>query len=483
MLLRVSDFASSVLMLLVSPVVATCSPLLLWLWWLKTNVEKISHPKENTEDPAQSITMTDLTWESMNLASRVSKQIENADSLVPRHQANAAHPAQDLQELVGTINYVRTALVPFVESSASKAVAPEGAVNYFDICIRGLKDTLNEIFTFMKDLEKEFSVNTWKTTKVKLYKLDFLVKQKLDQFIALFTQPEMADSAKRAAIDGMPSSRGPPQLEDLIADPEGRSVWIHFFGETVWFVPWADFLTQMENAIGFSMREEEEFIKNTINFTRTNYVSAYEFGVYLKWFGPFSGSFHRLVESIKGGILCGFIPAIEANLLLEGKREGTYLIRCSKTQPGSFAVTFVDHTAKIKHCLLFSVLPYGLTLKNPPTVYPSLRDFLELHLNKLKHPLGNKWTAKMKLPGFAFGQVNSGPRPPMAMDEPQGAPGSPKPDTLESNQCIVCMDAPLETVFLECGHLACCQTCSVKLKLCPMCRLPISRVVPIFRAN
>lgn len=105
-------------------------------------------------------------------------------------------------------------------------------------------------------------------------------------------------------------------------------------------------------------------------------------------------------------ILCGFIPAIEANLLLEGKKEGTYLIRCSKTQPGSFAVTFVDNTQKIKHCLLYSVLPYGLTLKSPPNVYPSLRDFLEVHVSKLKHPLGNKWTAKMKLPNFSFGEQN-----------------------------------------------------------------------------
>jgi len=278
-------------------------------------------------------------------------------------------------------------------------------------------------------------------------------------------------------------TRGPPQLEELVVDPEGRSVWAYFFGETTWFVPWSDFLSQMENAIGFSMREEEEFIKNTINFTRTDHVSAYEFGVFLRWFGPFTGSFHRLVEAIKGGILCGFIPAIEANLLLEGKKEGTYLIRCSKTQPGSFAVTFVDNTQKIKHCLLYSVLPYGLTLKSPPNVYPSLRDFLEVHVSKLKHPLGNKWTAKMKLPNFSFGQISNSAVLNMSSDPP-GSPHNRDGNGLsDANQCIVCMDAPLEAVFLECGHLACCQNCAVKLKLCPMCRNPITRVIPIFRAN
>lgn len=42
-------------------------------------------------------------------------------------------------------------------------------------------------------------------------------------------------------------TRGPPQLEELVVDPEGRSVWAYFFGETTWFVPWSDFLSQMES--------------------------------------------------------------------------------------------------------------------------------------------------------------------------------------------------------------------------------------------
>jgi len=75
----------------------------------------------------------------------------------------------------------------------------------------------------------------------------------------------------------------------------------------------------------------------------------------------------------KHSLLCGYVPAVEASLLLEGKKEGTYLIRFSKTQPGSFAVTFVDNVGKIKHCLLYAVNPSGLTLKSPPTVYSSLK--------------------------------------------------------------------------------------------------------------
>jgi len=194
----------------------------------------------------------------------------------------------------------------------------------------------------------------------------------------------------------------------------------------------------------------------------------------LKLFGPLKGSYQRLLDSLRGGLLCGFVPAVEANLLLEGRKEGTFLVRCSKTQPGSFAVTFVDNFGKVKHCLLYNVLPNGLTLKNPPTVYSSITEFAEAHGNKLKHPLGNKWTRSHKLPFPIDEKHNESTTPPTPN-------GQAQPDS--NNQCVVCMDAPFETVFLECGHLACCQKCSEKLKLCPICRNPILRVIPIFRAT
>jgi len=259
----------------------------------------------------------------------------------------------------------------------------------------------------------------------------------------------------------------------MITDQEGRDLWIKSFGESTLMVPWSVFFNTMETQLASSLKEEEEFIKMILNFTKNDHVSVYEFSVFLKWFGPFKGSFQRMLESLQGGLLCGFVPAVEANLLLEGKRDGTFLIRCSKTQPGSFAVTFVDSMQKVKHCLLYNMTPHGLSLKNPPTVYASLKEFSDSHTNKLKFPLGNRWTLKKKLPGFAYdGKISEGPE-----NKDSSATSS------EGNQCVVCMDAPFQTVFLECGHLACCSSCSEKLKLCPICRNTISRVVPIFRAT
>ncbi|XP_055381792.1 myb-like protein X isoform X2 [Condylostylus longicornis] len=48
--------------------------------------------------------------------------------------------------------------------------------------------------------------------------------------------------------------------------------------------------------------------------------------------------------------------------------------------------------------------------------------------------------------------------------------------------CKICMDAPIECVILECGHLATCTNCGKVLNECPICRQYIVRVVRFFRA-
>lgn len=55
------------------------------------------------------------------------------------------------------------------------------------------------------------------------------------------------------------------------------------------------------------------------------------------------------------------------------------------------------------------------------------------------------------------------------------------PESLE-DLCKLCMDAPLDCVLLECGHIATCIDCGKKLAECPICRQYVSRVVRTFKA-
>jgi len=54
-------------------------------------------------------------------------------------------------------------------------------------------------------------------------------------------------------------------------------------------------------------------------------------------------------------------------------------------------------------------------------------------------------------------------------------------DDDDSNLCKVCFVGAVEAVILECGHAVLCMKCSNGMKLCPMCRQPISRVIKMFK--
>jgi len=61
---------------------------------------------------------------------------------------------------------------------------------------------------------------------------------------------------------------------------------------------------------------------------------------------------------------------------------------------------------------------------------------------------------------------------------------TPDPSSAKTEEeCIICMEGFIETVFLECGHMACCRNCAKSCVNCPLCRRPISRVVNVFHAK
>lgn len=46
-------------------------------------------------------------------------------------------------------------------------------------------------------------------------------------------------------------------------------------------------------------------------------------------------------------------------------------------------------------------------------------------------------------------------------------------------ECCVCQEAKCLVIFLQCGHVCTCATCSEKLSVCPLCRLPIFQRIQI----
>ncbi|NWR64031.1 RFFL ligase, partial [Bucorvus abyssinicus] len=60
-----------------------------------------------------------------------------------------------------------------------------------------------------------------------------------------------------------------------------------------------------------------------------------------------------------------------------------------------------------------------------------------------------------------------------------GAAGLPGP---EENLCKICMDAPIDCVLLECGHMVTCTKCGKRMSECPICRQYVIRAVHVFKS-
>nr|AIZ68184.1 mitochondrial ubiquitin ligase activator of NFKB 1 isoform X2 [Albuca bracteata] len=47
--------------------------------------------------------------------------------------------------------------------------------------------------------------------------------------------------------------------------------------------------------------------------------------------------------------------------------------------------------------------------------------------------------------------------------------------------CVICLEDDYNAVFVPCGHMCCCTSCSSHLTICPLCRRRIDQVVRTFR--
>ncbi|NXG68638.1 RFFL ligase, partial [Baryphthengus martii] len=60
-----------------------------------------------------------------------------------------------------------------------------------------------------------------------------------------------------------------------------------------------------------------------------------------------------------------------------------------------------------------------------------------------------------------------------------GGAGFPGP---ENNLCKICMDAAIDCVLLECGHMVTCTKCGKRMSECPICRQYVIRAVHVFKS-
>ncbi|XP_006154148.1 E3 ubiquitin-protein ligase LRSAM1 isoform X5 [Tupaia chinensis] len=84
------------------------------------------------------------------------------------------------------------------------------------------------------------------------------------------------------------------------------------------------------------------------------------------------------------------------------------------------------------------------------------------------------------------GEVLGVSEPPSAPQEPPEAvrPSAP-PEELEAqtSECVVCLEREAQMIFLNCGHVCCCQQCCQPLRTCPLCRQEIAQRLRIYHSG
>ncbi|GIY68414.1 e3 ubiquitin-protein ligase LRSAM1 [Caerostris extrusa] len=112
-------------------------------------------------------------------------------------------------------------------------------------------------------------------------------------------------------------------------------------------------------------------------------------------------------------------------------------------------------------------------------------DICDAILNKAQEHFENiKMRDKYSIPEFLEeGPEPSAPSEPSSPSEPGGMLAEPSAPPLSPDtdtklwcqaECVICLEVQTSAVFLPCGHVCCCQDCSQKVELCPMCRTTIS---------
>lgn len=68
------------------------------------------------------------------------------------------------------------------------------------------------------------------------------------------------------------------------------------------------------------------------------------------------------------------------------------------------------------------------------------------------------------------------------INPPNNSSSVPPSQNAEDELCKICMDATIDCVLLECGHMISCTKCGKQLSECPICRQYVVRAVHTFRS-
>jgi hypothetical protein len=182
-----------------------------------------------------------------------------------------------------------------------------------------------------------------------------------------------------------------------IRDDEGQEMWQKEFGAHADQIQWNTFIKGLNIAVhvyGTTITEEDEhYLRVILDNSRTGFVSCYRFSEFLKGFGPLKRSIGYMKSVMREKWFYGFLSGEESLRLLQGQPTGTYMVRFSRSKPGSFALSFVWTNGDVLPVLINGCMPEGLKIKEQGDVerkFDSLYEVLDYYKKWLLIPFSGQ---------------------------------------------------------------------------------------------
>lgn len=130
------------------------------------------------------------------------------------------------------------------------------------------------------------------------------------------------------------------RLALMIEDQDGKDLWAQLFGLETFMIEWEKFVTGLRKILTDIKEDEEIVLQYILDNSNTGFINQHKFSEFLKGFGQVQDCVKNVKKIASAKWFYGFLSRQETEGLLRDQPAGTFLIRLSSSQPGSFALAF-----------------------------------------------------------------------------------------------------------------------------------------------
>lgn len=263
----------------------------------------------------------------------------------------------DVTEFSNTIKFVNSVLDDYLKSKDKERpkIEDEG------VKVEQLMKTYDDMLVQLVNTGRFLRFFTSNRVRKNLDQINTQLHKEVSQiFLGLQENKRKSVTGKRGTVKGLTKVE---MQTECIKDVDGRNMWETAFNQTL-MVEWPEFIAVLRKHIAIS-EDAEKQLRYVLDNSNTGAVSMYKFADFLAGLGPMNLCVEKVQAILNADWFHGFLSSVEAERLLERQVPGTFLIRFSKSKPGSFAIAYVDSQNKnsITHTLINCCPPSGFKIE------------------------------------------------------------------------------------------------------------------------